>query len=91
MAPATLSLLAISKVVTFTSTYDHRIIQGAESGAFLARVEELLLGEHGFYEGVFADLGIPFRPLRWEVDKNPPLFCRRPHRRRSRSRRASSS
>ncbi len=74
MAPATLSLLAVSKVVTFTSTYDHRIIQGAESGAFLARVEELLLGEHGFYEGVFADLGIPFRPLRWEVDKNPPVF-----------------
>jgi 2-oxoglutarate dehydrogenase E1 component len=74
MAPAMLSLLAISKVVTFTSTYDHRIIQGAESGAFLARVEELLLGEHGFYEGVFADLGIPFRPLGWEVDKNPPVF-----------------
>ena len=74
MAPAMLSLLAISKVVTFASTYDHRIIQGAESGAFLARVEELLLGEHGFYEGVFADLGIPFRPLRWEVDKNPPVF-----------------
>ncbi len=74
MAPAMLSLLAVSKVVTFTSTYDHRIIQGAESGAFLARVEELLLGEHGFYEGVFADLGIPFRPLRWEVDKNPPVL-----------------
>ncbi len=75
MAPAMLSLLAVSKVVTFTSTYDHRIIQGAESGAFLARVEELLLGEHGFYEGVFADLGIPFRPLRWEVDKNPPVLA----------------
>ncbi len=56
--------------MTFTSTYDHRIIQGAESGAFLARVEELLLGEHGFYEGVFADLGIPFRPLRWETDRS---------------------
>jgi 2-oxoglutarate decarboxylase len=74
MAPAMLSLLAISKVVTFTSTYDHRIIQGAESGAFLARVEELLLGGHGFYEGVFAALGIPFRPLRWEIDKNPAVF-----------------
>ena len=59
MAPATLSRLAITKVVTFTSTYDHRIIQGAESGAFLARIEELLLGEHGFYEGIFADLGDP--------------------------------
>ena len=73
MAPATLSRLAISKVVTFTSTYDHRIIQGAESGAFLARIEELLLGEHGFYEGVFADLGIAFRPLQWEIDRNPPF------------------
>ena len=74
MAPATLSSLAISKVVTFTSTYDHRIIQGAESGAFLARVEELLLGAHGFYDGIFADLAIRFRPLRWEPDKNPPLL-----------------
>src|SRR5262245_28214863 len=69
-SPATLSRLAISKAVTFTSTYDHRIIQGAESGAFLSRVEELLLGQHGFYEGVFADLGIPFRPLRWEIDRS---------------------
>jgi 2-oxoglutarate dehydrogenase E1 component len=68
-SPATLSRLAISKAVTFTSTYDHRIIQGAESGAFLARVEELLLGQNGFYDGVFADLGIPFRPLRWETDQ----------------------
>ncbi|HEY3203355.1 MAG TPA: multifunctional oxoglutarate decarboxylase/oxoglutarate dehydrogenase thiamine pyrophosphate-binding subunit/dihydrolipoyllysine-residue succinyltransferase subunit [Thermoanaerobaculia bacterium] len=74
MALQTLSRLAISKVVTFTSTYDHRIIQGAESGAFLARVEELLLGGHDFYERVFADLGIPYRPLKWELDKNPPLF-----------------
>ena len=65
MAPATLSRLAISKVMTLTCTYDHRVIQGAESGVFLARVEQLLLGEHGFYEGIFADLGIPFRPLRW--------------------------
>jgi len=74
MAPETLSQLAISKVVTFTSTYDHRIIQGAESGAFLGHVEELLLGRHGFYEGVFEDLGIPHRPLRWAVDKKPAIF-----------------
>ena len=71
MAPATLSSLAISKVMTFTSTYDHRIIQGAESGAFLARVEQLLLGRDGFYDEVFADLGIRFQPFRWEVDKHP--------------------
>jgi multifunctional 2-oxoglutarate metabolism enzyme len=73
MAPSTLSRLAISKAVTFTSTYDHRIIQGAESGAFLARVEELLLGRHGFYESLFADLGLAFRPLQWEVDRVPPV------------------
>ncbi len=73
-APATLSRLAISKVLTFTSTYDHRIIQGAESGAFLGRIEELLLGSHGFYEEVFADLGIPFRPLRWEADRDPEVL-----------------
>ena len=40
----------MSKVVTITSTYDHRIIQGAESGMFLKRVHELLMGEHGFYD-----------------------------------------
>ncbi|MEP6993919.1 MAG: multifunctional oxoglutarate decarboxylase/oxoglutarate dehydrogenase thiamine pyrophosphate-binding subunit/dihydrolipoyllysine-residue succinyltransferase subunit [Acidobacteriota bacterium] len=68
-AAATLSRLAISKVVTFTSTYDHRIIQGAESGAFLGRIEQLLLGQHRFYEEVFADLKIPFQPFRWEVDR----------------------
>ena len=49
-----LSSLGVSKVVTVTSTYDHRIIQGAESGLFLKRVHELLLGEHGFYEELFA-------------------------------------
>ena len=69
---AVLSRLAVSQVVTFTSTYDHRIVQGAESGAFLARIEQLLLGQHGFYESVFADLGIRFRPYKWEADRNPP-------------------
>ncbi|MFM8483562.1 MAG: 2-oxo acid dehydrogenase subunit E2 [Actinomycetota bacterium] len=52
--------LGISKVVTITSTYDHRIIQGAESGLFLKRVHELLLGEHAFYEEVFKSLGVPY-------------------------------
>ena len=73
MAPETLSRLAVSKVLTFTSTYDHRIIQGAESGLFLARVEELLLGQHGFYEKVFADLGVPYKPMRWALDESPGL------------------
>ena len=76
MAPETIANLAVSKVVTFTSTYDHRIVQGAESGAFLARIEELLLGKDGFYESVFRDLTIPHAPYRWSVDRNP-VFGRR--------------
>jgi 2-oxoglutarate dehydrogenase E1 component len=74
MAPRTLGLLGISKVMTVTSTYDHRIVQGAESGLFLARMEELLKGEDGFYDRVFADLGLPHRPVKWEMDQNPALF-----------------
>ena len=74
MAPRTLGLLGISKVMTLTSTYDHRIIQGAESGLFLARMEDLLKGEDGFYDRVFADLGLPHRPVKWEMDANPGLF-----------------
>jgi 2-oxoglutarate dehydrogenase E1 component len=73
MAPEMLAQLGVSKVVTFTSTYDHRIIQGAESGAFLGRIEELLLGEHGFYEEIFRDLEIPIPPYRWATDQNPAL------------------
>ncbi|MGI9020401.1 MAG: multifunctional oxoglutarate decarboxylase/oxoglutarate dehydrogenase thiamine pyrophosphate-binding subunit/dihydrolipoyllysine-residue succinyltransferase subunit [Solirubrobacterales bacterium] len=44
--------LGISKVMTMTSTYDHRVIQGAESGSFLRRIDQLLQGEDSFYEGV---------------------------------------
>ncbi len=71
IAPAILPQLGISKAITISSTYDHRIIQGAESGAFLARVHELLLGEDKFYDTIFSDLGIPHAPLRWNVDRNP--------------------
>ncbi|HEX8708234.1 MAG TPA: 2-oxo acid dehydrogenase subunit E2, partial [Pyrinomonadaceae bacterium] len=74
MAPESLSQLGISKAMTISSTYDHRIIQGAESGAFLARVHELLLGEYEFYDRVFADLEISYPPMRWSVDRNPALF-----------------
>jgi 2-oxoglutarate decarboxylase len=74
MAPRTLGLLGISKVMTVTSTYDHRIVQGAESGLFLARMEELLKGEDGFYDRIFHDLGVPFRPVKWEMDANPAFF-----------------
>ena len=64
----TLSELGISKIMTLTSTYDHRIIQGAESGEFLRRVHQLLLGEDGFYDEVFASLRIPYEPVRWVQD-----------------------
>src|SRR4029434_3849944 len=74
MAPEVISQLGISKAITISSTYDHRIIQGAESGAFLARVHELLLGKDKFYENIFLDLEIAHAPLRWSVDRNP-LFA----------------
>jgi 2-oxoglutarate decarboxylase len=64
----TLVGLAISKTVTLTSTYDHRIIQGAQSGEFLRVVHSLLLGEHGFYDDVFQSLRIPYEPVRWVKD-----------------------
>ncbi len=57
-SPERLKQLGVSKVMTLTSTYDHRVIQGAESGAFLRRLEQLLRGEDGFYEDLAADLGI---------------------------------
>jgi multifunctional 2-oxoglutarate metabolism enzyme len=64
----TIARLGVSKVITLTSTYDHRVIQGAESGLYLKRVHELLLGEDGFYDEVFASLGLPYEPARWRVD-----------------------
>ncbi len=67
----TLGSLGVSKIVTITSTYDHRIIQGAESGMFLKRVHELLMGEHGFYEALFTDLGVPYEAVKWRTDVNP--------------------
>ncbi|MFT4216117.1 MAG: multifunctional oxoglutarate decarboxylase/oxoglutarate dehydrogenase thiamine pyrophosphate-binding subunit/dihydrolipoyllysine-residue succinyltransferase subunit [Micropruina sp.] len=58
----------VSKVTTLTSTYDHRIIQGAQSGEFLKVIHELLLGKHGFYDQIFASLRIPYAPIRWAQD-----------------------
>ena len=55
---ATLKALGVSKVMTLTSTYDHRIIQGAESGEFLRRIDQLLGGEDAFYENAFEALGL---------------------------------
>lgn len=68
MSEATLAELAVSKVITLTSTYDHRIIQGAQSGEFLKVMHELLLGEHGFYDQIFTSLRIPYEPVRWMRD-----------------------
>ncbi len=64
----TVARLAISKTVTLTSTYDHRIIQGAQSGEFLRVMHRLLLGEDGFYDEVFQALHIPYEPVRWVRD-----------------------
>ena len=69
--PGTVADLGISKVMTVTSTYDHRIIQGAESGMFLQELQDLLLGEHGFYEDVFASLGVPYAAVKWRTDHSP--------------------
>jgi 2-oxoglutarate decarboxylase len=60
--------MGISKIITLTSTYDHRIIQGAESGDFLRRVHQLLLGEDGFFDEIFASLRLPYEPVRWVQD-----------------------
>ncbi|AOT61015.1 multifunctional oxoglutarate decarboxylase/oxoglutarate dehydrogenase thiamine pyrophosphate-binding subunit/dihydrolipoyllysine-residue succinyltransferase subunit [Streptomyces rubrolavendulae] len=64
----TLNKLGVSKVMTLTSTYDHRVIQGAASGEFLRIVANLLLGEDGFYDDVFKSLRIPYEPVRWLRD-----------------------
>src|SRR4051794_13746480 len=67
-AEDTLARLAVSKVMTLTSTYDHRIIQGAESGDFLRRMHELLLGAGSYYDEIFRSRRIPYEPVRWVTD-----------------------
>jgi 2-oxoglutarate dehydrogenase E1 component len=67
-AEETLARMAVSKIMTLTSTYDHRIIQGAESGDFLRTMHHLLLGEDSFWDEVFAALRIPYEPIRWAQD-----------------------
>ncbi len=68
MSPELLNHLGISKVMTMTSTYDHRIIQGAESGQFLSKVHSLLNGQDDFYDNIFADLNIPYDPIPYGRD-----------------------
>ncbi|MCP2307540.1 multifunctional oxoglutarate decarboxylase/oxoglutarate dehydrogenase thiamine pyrophosphate-binding subunit/dihydrolipoyllysine-residue succinyltransferase subunit [Kitasatospora paracochleata] len=67
-SPDTLARLGISKIMTLTSTYDHRVIQGAASGEFLRSIHQLLLGENGFYDEIFESLRIPYEPVRWATD-----------------------
>ncbi|WP_166865362.1 MULTISPECIES: multifunctional oxoglutarate decarboxylase/oxoglutarate dehydrogenase thiamine pyrophosphate-binding subunit/dihydrolipoyllysine-residue succinyltransferase subunit [unclassified Salinibacterium] len=69
-SPKTLVDLGIGKTITLTSTYDHRVIQGAGSGEFLKKVHELLIGERNFYEDIFAALRIPYDPIHWAEDIN---------------------
>jgi 2-oxoglutarate dehydrogenase E1 component len=69
----TLSEWGISKLLTLTSTYDHRVIQGAQSGEFLRLMHRKLLGEDGFYDRIFASLRIPYEPIRWEQDTRTPI------------------
>ena len=64
----TLAKMGVSKVLTLTSTYDHRIIQGAQSGDFLRIIHNKLLGKDGFYDRIFAALRVPYEPVRWVED-----------------------
>jgi multifunctional 2-oxoglutarate metabolism enzyme len=68
MAEEMLAEQGVGKILTVTSTYDHRVIQGAGSGEFLKIVNELLLGERDFYGQIFADLRIPYTPVVWAND-----------------------
>ncbi len=88
-------MIGAEKVMTMTSTYDHRIIQGAESGRFLARIEEYLQGEHAFYEEAFAALGVELGPAprpspARRRPRPPPRRRAEPSRARRRERRARS-
>ncbi len=74
MSPTTISTLGVSKVMNITSTYDHRIIQGAESGLFLRDINDLLLGMHDFYDEIFDSLSLASKPLRWQTDYQPGIF-----------------
>ena len=75
-SPKTLVELGVGKTITLTSTYDHRVIQGAGSGEYLKKVHERLIGHHDFYEGIFSALRIPYKPIQWANDINVDLAHR---------------
>jgi multifunctional 2-oxoglutarate metabolism enzyme len=69
--PRVMARLGLSKTIMLTSTYDHRVIQGAESGMWLNRIHELLIGAGGFYDELFRSLDIPYEPALWRQDDSP--------------------
>jgi 2-oxoglutarate decarboxylase len=70
--------LGIGKVMAVSCTYDHRIIQGAESGLFLGTLQALLDGEREFYDEIFDALRIPYQPVKWAADKTPDSVAHAP-------------
>jgi multifunctional 2-oxoglutarate metabolism enzyme len=75
VSPDAIASLGISKVMSVTCTYDHRIIQGAESGMFLGTMQSLLDGEDNFYEEIFEALRVPYNPVKWAPDKLPAALA----------------
>jgi len=71
MSKAALADLAVAPVMTVTSTYDHRVIQGAESGRLLTEIDGLLQGDEEFYDEIFRNLRLPWQPFRPAVDQDP--------------------
>ena len=69
--PGFLARMGIGRVITVTSTYDHRVIQGAQSGEFLGQIHDSLLGRDGFYDEVFTSMEVPYTPAQWAKDDNP--------------------
>ncbi|MFI5777851.1 multifunctional oxoglutarate decarboxylase/oxoglutarate dehydrogenase thiamine pyrophosphate-binding subunit/dihydrolipoyllysine-residue succinyltransferase subunit [Nocardia sp. NPDC051570] len=67
MSDAQLAEIGIGKLMTLTSTYDHRIIQGAESGDFLRTIHNLLISDE-FFDEIFHGMGVPYEPVRWRKD-----------------------
>ncbi|HVQ99642.1 MAG TPA: multifunctional oxoglutarate decarboxylase/oxoglutarate dehydrogenase thiamine pyrophosphate-binding subunit/dihydrolipoyllysine-residue succinyltransferase subunit, partial [Mycobacterium sp.] len=68
-SPERIAEIGIGKLITLTSTYDHRIIQGAESGDFLRTLHEMILSDD-FWDEIFRELAVPYEPVRWRPD-NP--------------------
>lgn len=76
MHESALASFGIGKVMNITNTYDHRIIQGAESGEFLAYIDKLLLGEENFYDKIFEDLHLPQKAVGWGLDTLSKRFAK---------------